>query len=719
MTSHYSARRSGIGGLHAVLIVLFCLAMSLSCAAQAGGIVVDGGTSTLVSTAANGHQTVSIAPAVSGVSQNTYRSFSVGTAGATLDNTGINARTIVNQVTGTDPSLIEGPLDVAGPRANVILANPNGITLNGGSFINTGHVALSTGQVSFDDIEIAPGVYQRNVALNTTQGTIVVGPQGLSSALVDLDLIAKNIEVNGPLVNTFTSSTALLRLVAGTSAVTLDTGLSPEDNANDWLSVQSGQPLSTAKNFALDITAAGSVTSGRVELIVTDQGPGVRSAGPLDASLGDFTLTSNGNVQISDSTVTAAQDVSFQTQAPIALDDAQVQATGGAVTLASTQPISLTGSSVMANGGIDVSGSAITLAADAASTGSTVASASAGVVLDSTGDIDNIGSLVQGETRTAGDVSSMGAVTLDAAGNVLNQSLTTGGLGILFGVNDDVVVTAGGNVTNEDARILSNQNVTIAAGGDVDNIVDHTDGVDNGAPVSSSSEGFWLPFFRHRSSNFSVDYGELDNPSALSYITADSGNVTISGNNVSNIGGSILSDDGAISITARQNLLDQGVFTGQASFHESCFIFCSSSASSDVQVYGGVIEAGENISLQAGGQITNTGGTVDAVGQLVLNAPETLAQGVAGYTAINEDHDLRAWFGDSWGEIYATDMGGLFIGGSGLVDLSGQGDIDGGEFSAPAGVHAAGGMVTIRAPYTQPVTINTHNNIGLVSWFGL
>ncbi|WP_204330526.1 filamentous hemagglutinin N-terminal domain-containing protein, partial [Rhizobium phaseoli] len=121
------------------------LLCALSAGASATGIVADGGTATSVSTAANGHQIVSIAPAFRGVSHNTYSSFSVSSAGANLNNTGINARTIVNEVTSTNPSVIRGAIAVLGPRANVILANPNGVTVDGGSFANAGHVVLSTG----------------------------------------------------------------------------------------------------------------------------------------------------------------------------------------------------------------------------------------------------------------------------------------------------------------------------------------------------------------------------------------------------------------------------------------------------------------------------------------------------------------------------------------------------------------------------------------------
>ena len=110
---------------------------------------------------------------------------------------GVNARTIVNEVTGTAPSLIQGQIAVAGPRANVVLANPNGITVNGGTFVNTGHVALSTGQVSFSDVLVAPGVYQRNVVLDTGRGTIEVAGGGLAGTLIGLELIAKMVRVTG------------------------------------------------------------------------------------------------------------------------------------------------------------------------------------------------------------------------------------------------------------------------------------------------------------------------------------------------------------------------------------------------------------------------------------------------------------------------------------------------------------------------------------------
>ncbi|KWF05627.1 filamentous hemagglutinin N-terminal domain-containing protein [Burkholderia ubonensis] len=718
MARRNSIRRAGAGGLR---VMFFCLAAAgtLPRCALAAGIVPDGGTATSVSLAPDGRQLVNLAPAVAGVSSNTYSSFNVTAAGATLNNTGINARTIVNQVTSTNPSLIQGQIDVAGPRANVVLANPNGITVNGGSFVNTGHVALSTGNVSFNDVQIAPGVIQRNVVLDTATGTIVVGPGGLASALIGLDLIAKTIRIDGPVNNTFTSPTAGVRLLAGSSRVELNTGLSPSDNANDWLTRSATMNPDTASSYAIDITAAGSLTSGRVQLIVTDRGPGVRSAGPLNASLGDFLLTSNGNVELSNTKIDVAQDFSMTAQGGIALTDTQVKVNAGKANLATDGALTFAGSSLLASGSVKLSGAGIALNPDDAMAGSTVASSQSGVVLKSTADIANVGSLVQGQAAIDADADSAGAVTLNAAGRILNQSLPQSRLGILFGVQGDVSLTAGGDVVNRNARILSNRNVSVVAGGDLNNVVDHDSGVQNGAVVGFSERGGRFLIFRHRSDGFTVDYGSLADASKLAYITADAGNVTVRAANVTNIGGSILSNGGAIDIAARDNLLTQAVFTGQASFRRSCFVFCSSSASSNVQAFGGVIEANTDITLKAGKQITNTGGTVLALGNLTLDAPKTLAQGVPGYTAINRDHDLKAWFGNRWAAIYAADTGGIFTGGSGKVRLTGEADIEGGAFNAPGGIAADGGVVTIRAPRREPLTIGNGNHLGLVSWFGL
>ncbi|GAB3091462.1 hypothetical protein GCM10027287_36560 [Bordetella muralis] len=93
---------------------------------------------------------IQIAPPAAGVSNNKFTEFNVGPSGVILNNSGAAsqtqlagqiagnphlgrnpATTILNQVTARNPSQLRGLLEVAGSRANVIVANPAGITCDG------------------------------------------------------------------------------------------------------------------------------------------------------------------------------------------------------------------------------------------------------------------------------------------------------------------------------------------------------------------------------------------------------------------------------------------------------------------------------------------------------------------------------------------------------------------------------------------------------------
>ncbi|KAG8150361.1 filamentous hemagglutinin [Burkholderia catarinensis] len=668
------------------LLVMSCPAWQG--AAHAATIVPDGGTATSVSVGANGRQTVNVAPAIGGVSNNTYSSFNVSKAGADLNNVGINARTIVNQVTSTNPSLIQGNINVLGPRANVILANPNGITVDGGSFTNTGHVVLSTGQVSFNDLTIAPGVIQRNVSLTTNRGGIAIGPGGLSGTLVNLDLIAKQLSINGPVTNDFTSSTSGIRAIVGDSTANYDTSFSPSDNGHDWL-IGTTSPGTKSNAVAVDITAAGGLTAGRVQLIVTDQGAGVHSLGKVYANAGDVVVTANGDITIADGSVKAERDVALTTPGTVSLQGAQVTAANDTTVQAAN----------------------ISLTDDA--TGSTTLSAGNTVTLTSSGAIASTGSLIQAGATASDGTTTGGDVILNATGDITNRS-SASNLGIVFSANGQTKLTAGGNIINDNARILSNGAVSLNAAGDVQNTIDHTSGTNGGQPTAYSDRGGSFLFFTHTTSGFNVDYGTVSNPDQLAYIAAVHGPVTITSRNFTNTGGIVQSNDSDVNITAQNAFTNAAVFTGQASYTRSCWIFCHADASSNVTPYGGTIQAGGNIGIKAGTVARNVGGNVFATGDIKVDAPVTYAQGVTGYSAINQHRGFKAFFGSTWAQIIAMDIGGGFTA-NGSVTLTGDGVIDGGSFSGGKGVTAAGGITTVRAPSRTPVQIDQH--LGLTTWW--
>ncbi|HDR8991149.1 TPA: filamentous hemagglutinin N-terminal domain-containing protein [Burkholderia vietnamiensis] len=659
-----------------------------TCSAYAAGIVPDGGTATSVLTGAGGRQTVNIAPTIGGVSNNTYSSFNVSKAGADLNNVGINARTIVNQVTSTNPSLIQGNINVLGPRANVILANPNGVTVDGGSFTNTGHVVLSTGQVGFTDLTLAPGVVQRNVVLTTDRGAIAIGPGGLSGTLVNLDLIAKQLSINGPVTNDFTSSTSGIRALVGDSTSTYDTSFSPSDNGHDWL-IGTSSPGAKSNAVAVDITAAGGLTAGRVQLIVTDQGAGVHSLGKIYANAGDVVVAANGDIAIADGSLKAERDVALTTPGTVSLQGAQLTAANNA----------------------NLQAGNIVLSDDV--TGPTTVSAGNTVELTSSGAITNTGSLIQAGATASDGTTTGGDVIVNAAGDITNRS-SANNLAILFAANGRTRLTAGGNIINANARILSNGAVDLTAAGDVQNIIDHTGGTNGGQPNAYSDRGGSFLFFTHTTSGFNVDYGTIGDPNQLAYIAAVHGPVTIASRNFTNAGGIVQSNDGDVNLTAQNAFTNAAVFTGKASYTRSCWIFCHADASSDVTPYGDTIQAGGNIGIKAGTVARNVGGNVFANGDIKVDAPLTYAQGVTGYSAINQHRGFKAFFGSTWAQIIAMDIGGGFTA-NGSVTLTGDGVIDGGSFSGANGVTAAGGITTLRTPARTPVQIDQH--LGLTTWW--
>ena len=162
-------------------------------------------------TAANGTPVVNIvAPSAGGVSHNQFQSFDVDGKGLILNNSGAvsqtqlagmivgntnlgagpSARIILNEVTGTNPSALNGYTEVAGKAADVIVANPNGISVNGGGFINTTRNVLTTGTPVFG----GDGSLQ---AFRVTRGAIAINGAGLDATQVDrLDLIARAVQAN-------------------------------------------------------------------------------------------------------------------------------------------------------------------------------------------------------------------------------------------------------------------------------------------------------------------------------------------------------------------------------------------------------------------------------------------------------------------------------------------------------------------------------------------
>ncbi|MRR50193.1 MAG: filamentous hemagglutinin N-terminal domain-containing protein, partial [Rhodocyclaceae bacterium] len=146
---------------------LLCSPTGLVLAGPIADAAAPGGQRPTVTTTPTGVAMVNIAaPNGAGQSYNRYNQFNVDPGGLLLNNAttpqisvlgmvipangnlcGRSANLIINEVVTAIPSQLNGPLGVLGDTAKVIIANPNGITCNGCSFLNTPQVTLTTGSI--------------------------------------------------------------------------------------------------------------------------------------------------------------------------------------------------------------------------------------------------------------------------------------------------------------------------------------------------------------------------------------------------------------------------------------------------------------------------------------------------------------------------------------------------------------------------------------------
>ena len=195
----------------------------------------------VVDVTANGIPLIQIAtPNAAGLSHNQYTQFNVDPAGVILNNSQTTVLTqqagyvagnqnlangaasvILNEVTSTSRSQLNGYIEVAGQQAQVIVANPNGITCNGCGFINTSRGVLTTGTPVL-------GASGSLDALRVTGGDIQIGAAGLNASNVSqLDLISRSIQVNGQLW------ADNLNVITGANLVNYNT-LGVQIIAGDW-----------------------------------------------------------------------------------------------------------------------------------------------------------------------------------------------------------------------------------------------------------------------------------------------------------------------------------------------------------------------------------------------------------------------------------------------------------------------------------------------------
>ena len=242
------------GFSHSISVISFSLSLLLGSAllltspyADAQNIVADKSAPaqqqpTIIQTG-NGIPQANIqTPTAAGVSVNQYSHFNVDNHGAVLNNSrrniqtqlggwiqgnpwlaGGEARVIVNQVNSANPSLLGGYIEVGGRRAEVVIANPSGIQVDGGGFMNASRATLTTGQPQYQAGDLS--------GFKIRQGNVVIAGHGLDARDTDYtQILSRAVKIDAPVWGKD------VRVLAGQNDVSADGSIQsshfPAENTN-------------------------------------------------------------------------------------------------------------------------------------------------------------------------------------------------------------------------------------------------------------------------------------------------------------------------------------------------------------------------------------------------------------------------------------------------------------------------------------------------------
>ena len=256
-----------------------------------------------------------------GLSHNKFTDLQVGTEGIVFNNSTANitsqlagningntnltnpASIILNEVTGRNPSALNGMLEIAGQKASLIIANPNGISASGVGFINTNRAVLTTGMPIIDANNNLQGFTVANASKITFTDRVQTDGSGQETGIINgssdtprIDLISRAVEINGTL------QAQAINIVTGANKVTYS------DAAGDSNDLQAEKitAATAAPALALDVSVLGGMYAGRITMVGTENGVGVKNAGVMEAygDIGAISLNVNGKITFAQSTET-------------------------------------------------------------------------------------------------------------------------------------------------------------------------------------------------------------------------------------------------------------------------------------------------------------------------------------------------------------------------------------------------------------------------------
>jgi filamentous hemagglutinin family protein len=663
------------------------LAFLILCPPQllaSGGIQVDAAAPARnrasLDAAQNGVPVVNIArPNGGGLSHNKFSEFNVDTRGVIINNSvrlgvsqlggaltpnanlgGRSASAILNEVTGTGRTRLDGYTEIFGARADYILANPNGISINGGGFINTPRVTLSTGRPRFDADSL--------LGLDVTGGDILVEGAGINADNTDaFTLVTRAAKINADI------HARRLDIVTGQNSYgTADGSVTPL--------APDGSP---APAVSIDSSALGGMYAGRIRLVGTEKGVGVNLQG-LTRATEDIFLRADGDISVRG---TASADRSLRVAsgsgsvtvdgALAAGDSAEVAAAGAVRLGAGSESILYASDLTVAASSLENEGRVMAAGSVHATVGGTVANsgllqAGSDMALSAGGGVRNTGDILAGnalaleagaDLNNAGTVHAGGVGAVRAGSGMANDGDILAGTGLKVeartGLTNSGRLQTGGAGTVHSDGALANAGEILAAGalglaaaGDVDNTGRIASGADAGIVGTELANSGAI----ETGGNLAVDVDGFLETTGLLFSAGDAALRA-----------------GSVRIGTVGRVVSQGAL--------------AVAADGDV-VNGGSVSAGDAFALRTGGALDNTGAILAQSG---IDVECLGSLGNAGVMHSGGSGSYRAGaFLDNSGEILSAgdllfaiagdvrNTGGIQTGGDGFFGLGGGLSNDGG-----------------------------------------
>ncbi|MGH5916639.1 hemagglutinin repeat-containing protein, partial [Serratia marcescens] len=679
---------------------------------MADGIVADGGANPSqrpeVITTQNGLPQVNItAPNQAGVSHNQYQQFDVDAKGAILNNSAVMtatqmagmiqgnpnlnpnsapARVILNEVNSNNPSQLRGFMEVAGGKAQVIVANPAGIVCNGCGTINAGRMTLTTGKPQLNADGSVAG-YQVERGVVRIEGGGLNGDTRHDTEYVDI--LARAVEVNAGVW-----AKEGVSVVAGRNRVSAD-GKTAAPLSDDG---------SARPELAIDMGQMGGMYSGSIRMIGTEAGVGVRNQGGQVRAGKTLTVSSEGKLSWrSDAPTQAGGDIQLAAKGDIETHGKVYS--GGQLAVQSREGMLTQSSTLAAAGNVHLNAARGIQSSGHLLAGSNAESTlvhDANLQLDSQGDIRASGSLLGKKNVNASgrrvDISgaqvAAGRTELAAreGGVALRQSTVDSG---------ELAVSTKGNVDAQQAKFkagrwavdadsLFNQQATWSQTGDGESRFTLAGALDN-------SDG------TIETQSLRLSAGRLVNQRGRLVALGETAQHWRVGGLLDN-GGGTMGSNGALRLDAGRLDNQRGTIKTQAGF--------TLHADGAVNNAGGNLLAGNGLRLEAGSDLNNQSGTLSgddvrlAVQRLDNAQGQVIGQGNLELTAGRLDNQrgligagkaLNVHAGDwdnrggtAQGETAVTatasnlnnDGGKLLSGHASTLQTSGNATNRGGEISA-------------------------------------